>query len=1118
MPILSILLIFLMVFSVQAAESELKAPASVHEEQKEESLEVLLQNSGVNLNDISVEQLDKFFTHIIKSAVSLPTPLKSSLWALYLKVYEGENRKEWNISKISLSLDTTTFYMRNSELLNPQMTPEQQEAFEVFAVENISSIRMNDLSPLYLNDFMDIIINKNQIEAYDGESIGFLKKLINYSKFSEIVTPYFKDKTNITKIGEIQKEFLNYILLKKNEYQMDCFNNVNFINTLIKNPTIKFTNTTKMYLEKDTLQKWGIKPLLEALKSDIYDEVFFEKLIHFDMNNLKQQKDILSYDLILYLLKHHDTLNSVLSKDEKGHHNKQILLNKVLPNMELNMGQITKLKARLNKDYLKTPAAKERWLYKAIHKTLDDKKGPAIKKIADLYTSDNIKSFAQLIFSNLPDMNFKERKKYTNPATEPSKIIYNQDGYTKDKNGKVDIKDLPNESETIKIGKPAILKNFKFMDENNKEQTQDIPIGYNIHLPKGDIKGVFVDVYGGNGVGDRVKDLNRPGILDSLQTYLLEKGIVVISLNLIDFLELTVEQFDMPSHIQDKLHASINWFITALRTKDVLLEGFEIPENIKIYLYGGSFGGRTAVRHAELYPKANYPYSFDGYMSHDGALSASIKDTVKLADRADLRDWLSPLDENLKRNKLNGIDVDKKDLKVSAIGEPVLLLHNFDDNNVNVKASIEFYQEALNCGKEHLVQLFITRRGNPVIDIYFTKGINKGHLITEDETAFKSYAGTIADFILYGPSPITSRSKWMAHQYEIYAHKNYQYVDDQAKFISEAYRLHKKAFYRPAGQSMPENPLLQTKKIGEKEKFERDWKNMYEPLYYIMNFVSPDAKRALIKNLNLITDQTIENALLKQLPLFFDFLAELNKLEFLSNVNVIDFAQDATFKETYKKLLQNSDRLVKKALVDNFLFANLDVIKAMVTEWKKDSNNIENMDESQLKDMEEAKENLWQRIQEDKKHISALPHEMAKVPAYNPERSMDSILKSLMNKDAPYDQKNYTDMLKFASRVLENKSKIYRDQTINYIKTQYARIMDTFSDCVQNSNDCRVNYAAALASLSLIEGDKETLMKAKSLFAEDVQKLVPILQSFPSSSLFNSQNIDDVINNTLLEK
>lgn len=154
---------------------------------------------------------------------------------------------------------------------------------------------------------------------------------------------------------------------------------------------------------------------------------------------------------------------------------------------------------------------------------------------------DNFKDYSRMIFSNLPGIELENASGKNHPQlyTELGGIIYNQEGYTKNTEGHEDIKDLPAENSMIKIGNPLILENYSFEDENGLQKTQNIPIGYNIHLPKGEIKGVIIDVYGGSGIKDRINNLNRPKHIGSLEHYLLDQGIAVVTLNLIDLLELT---------------------------------------------------------------------------------------------------------------------------------------------------------------------------------------------------------------------------------------------------------------------------------------------------------------------------------------------------------------------------------------------------------------------------------------------------------------------------------------------------------------------------------------------------------------------------------------------------
>lgn len=623
------------------------------------------------------------------------------------------------------------------------------------------------------------------------------------------------------------------------------------------------------------------------------------------------------------------------------------------------------------------------------------------------FYKNDIKNFSEMIYSNLPEDELEKnlaRSGYTLDATTYgnvlSKVIYNLDGYTKDENGNTDIYGLPPTGGNVEIGKPLVLKAGEtILDtlsyQNTIRLNKDLPIGYNLHLPiispGNPIKGVMVIIYGGYPASYRKQHLYRPKRgLGNLGKYLLKQNIAVVTLNLPDFLELHTNQNFMDKELNSKIHACINEFFKNIRNKKTngIFNGL-IPEKTKIYLYGASFGGAMVTRHAELYPE-----TFDGYISHDGAVSF---DMWRLSDLPgtgreffqssnekrmminQTKQWLSPVDEESKAI----------DSKVMRIQRPILLLHNFDDNNVNVKVSLDFYKKAQRANKD--VQLLITRRGNPIPQYPITtnklfsklkeRETDKGHFVTEEEEAFKSYGETIAKFILEGLSKFTTANRWMAHQYEIYANKNYKAATLEERFISEAYRLYKSPYRildrmrsNNAKATNDEKPYSYTYTV-----FNQDWVNVFADLYQFLAYLeylkkdinAIQAEINSIKNNGMLTNIMIENALLQQLPLFLEYLREQHNYTLENDLDLMTLAKDKSLQSIFRDLLLNGsvnqDNLNFKAyLLYSLYMGNPAIIKSKI------SNLIRNRSQwsevvkfLEPADMLEARNNLFLRIEED---------------------------------------------------------------------------------------------------------------------------------------------------------
>lgn len=586
------------------------------------------------------------------------------------------------------------------------------------------------------------------------------------------------------------------------------------------------------------------------------------------------------------------------------------------------------------------------------------------RSLSTLY-KENLPQFSKLIFSDIPGT---DTKRDPIPYSQPSfkNVIYNQTGY-------IDPSTLPIQDETFQLG------NTLYLDNNT-------PIGYNIHLPKGDVKAVFVEVYGGNGF------TYTPGNLDNLQIYLLNHGIAIITLNLLDLRELNLMQQEMPSDIHQRLHASINHFYNTLNNEKDLNQ--LLPENAspeltdsllslkdkKKYLYGASFGGRTAVRQAELYPK-----TFDGYISHDGGLSPGM--SVLSADPAVVemeldepvvkaREWLSPMTED-----------PSSDTKIDKIQSPILLLHNFDDNSVNVKVSLHWYQKALKMGKGDLVRFFITRRGNPTL----FPSHRKGHFLPEDTEAFKSYSETVASFILNGPSQLPATSEWMANQINIYANKNYRSADLQERFISEAFRLYKydqdkryKASVEASNQqnlpalsqqekyqtSSDEEMRTQTQqeKATQKSYLEQAWITDYRPIYYTLTHLEDlKAPQGLAEEMyrlqseGLLTDDVLRNALDKQMPFFLEFLEEKYPGKYNFNYPLNSESEMNILIQQLRNWILNI-RQEEPDFVRYLLY----------TLYISNPNLVPNMPPEDTPEALEAKTNLFDKINEDEQNVKAV--------------------------------------------------------------------------------------------------------------------------------------------------
>lgn len=280
-------------------------------------------------------------------------------------------------------------------------------------------------------------------------------------------------------------------------------------------------------------------------------------------------------------------------------------------------------------------------------------------------------------------------------TTNDKKVIYNQDGY--DIGYKWEKKYIKGKALTLADG---------------------TPIGYNIFLPEGEVKAIMVEVYGGS------PDLTyfyRPDKgFDHF--FLRQQGMAIINLNLVDLLKLKTNQTEMPENIHKTLHESIDHFFKTIKhSPEMLDQNLTVLKGKPCYLFGCSFGGRTAIRQAELYPN-----SFDGYISFEGALSIiKLYETSKMLNEENLvetqnaEQWLCPTKS-----------IDK-------LQAPILLLQNADDNNVTMKSALDFVEKAKRAGKQDFIRLHITDHGGRKIDV---PSIEHGHSLPNNKQSFERMA------------------------------------------------------------------------------------------------------------------------------------------------------------------------------------------------------------------------------------------------------------------------------------------------------------------------------------------------------------------------------------------
>lgn len=286
------------------------------------------------------------------------------------------------------------------------------------------------------------------------------------------------------------------------------------------------------------------------------------------------------------------------------------------------------------------------------------------------------------------------------------------------------------------------------------------PIGYTIHYPKNinNIDAVKVDVYGGYTKQDVYFNASMPEPLSGANAYLARHNIMIIQLNLPDFL-YDVHQNKMCQDMMEMLQYCIHYFWEIINFKPESLDTeLSIIKNIPKFLYGASFGGLTTLLQAQ-----QYPCTWDGYISHAGLLS------LRQHEKWDILNREYALCANL--NKLE---------------DSFLILGNAHDNNTNMRDLTNFYKKMQKSGENHLIKTWFTYSGtnlNPY------KSSNSGHFEPCETEELSTYSAFILGFI--NGDKITNDShlsKWINLIGLIKSYENDISASPKKLFLAEAYK------------------------------------------------------------------------------------------------------------------------------------------------------------------------------------------------------------------------------------------------------------------------------------------------------------------------------------------
>ncbi len=314
--------------------------------------------------------------------------------------------------------------------------------------------------------------------------------------------------------------------------------------------------------------------------------------------------------------------------------------------------------------------------------------------------------------------------------------------------------------------KPEVISNnyYCFSAKNNGKELifENISTGYNIHYNSGLKlpKAVIIEVYGGRSIGDRETKTLAPNQLKWMNNILIDNDIIYITLNLADFWENNINQEHMSKEMHDKIHRQINHFIytiknepekLAISQRHLFILNLIRKNNISCFLFGGSFGGRTSARHAQLYPD-----DCAGYITWAPDLAGIEGENNSISLENFFQSYIYP------SNYINDLPSNKR----------FLFMHNFNDNRVNIESTLNFYKNATNYHKD--INICIFPRGKEDDNSKYP-----GHSLAHEYKV----ALAILRLIEQGSLP-KEINEWQYLYYKTHSARYYHNASGKDKFIS----------------------------------------------------------------------------------------------------------------------------------------------------------------------------------------------------------------------------------------------------------------------------------------------------------------------------------------------
>lgn len=479
----------------------------------------------------------------------------------------------------------------------------------------------------------------------------------------------------------------------------------------------------------------------------------------------------------------------------------------------------------------------------------------------------------------------------------------------------------------------------------------DTPIGYVAYLPK-QVKAVCIKIYGGGG------DPFLPNMTDLNVNYLCRQGIAVIELNLVDLLKLENYQLEMPRDLHLEIQESIHHAFETFKHAPLSLHPNLAKLNEKpFFLLGESFGGAMVVKHAQMYPA-----TFDGYISFNGVLSIIKSFATQKFERAepgqgvlDAQAWLCPT------------------FFLDQLQDPLLVLQNFDDNNVTFPVTADFMKQAKKAGKEHFVRLLVTEHGSPVEadDL-----MNTGHAYPINKVAFERIVATEASFMLDGPSFSPAVSQWRAHKYQTYSHQDNPIASLDDKFVAMAFKLYQE---RPERKVTVDRISPRDIVSNNMSRREKAWQYYYEPIYRVLYYIdslrnNPNEwiqyLRAPKTRSWLLDKQAVDKAWSDHIIGFVNYVKQRYQLDSLDSSILL---QDKSLQDSFKDILLHPNNIDKDTYLS--LLSVLLLAKPILLQNKSKSLLGKPIEQAQIS---KAHERLAKEIHTYKKNVRAIWKEAAR--------------------------------------------------------------------------------------------------------------------------------------------